>query len=99
MSLGKINTYGSKWGTNYPWQKAMLLAAKAIGGALLTDSFTTTMGVLPYTRPLIAGRNIAYVIDTTNGTILVDGVDYTIVGPLITFTAMPASINIQILYN
>lgn len=100
MSLGKQNTYGQKWGTNYPWQKAMLFATRLLGGsALLTDNFTTSVGVLSYTRPLIAGKTVAYVIDDTNGNILVDGVDYTISSPVITFTSMPSAINIKILYN
>jgi len=100
MSIGNVKTYGSKWGTNYPWQKAMLFLTKQLAGAaLLTDNFVTTMGVLPYTRPAIANKTISYVIDDTNGIILVDGVDYTVVGPIITFSAMPAAITIKILYN
>lgn len=98
MSLGNIKTYGSKWGTNYPWQKAMALSTAAIVNDLKVDTFVTTMGVLPYTRSAIDGKTISYVIDDTNGTIYAPAA-YTIVGPIITFLLMPAAVTIKILYN
>ena len=102
MSLGNIKTYGSKFGTNYPWQKLRALSTQAIAntisGGLQQDSFLSIMGDVNYDRPSIEGKTIAYVIDDTNSTIYAP-VSYNVVGPTITFTIMPAAVNITILYS
>ena len=94
MSLGNIKTYGSKWGTNYPWQKAMLNATQS---SIKVDNFTTTNGQASYTRPNLNNRTITSLL--YDQTVLGLG-DYTLVGDILTFTVVPnGTYNVIVYYT
>ena len=85
MSIGKQNTYGQKWGTNYPWQKAML---QSKSGGVQVASFIGDGINAGYTIPVLSGKTISLVVNKTNQVVVAPG-DYSLVGDVLTFTFVP----------
>lgn len=87
MSIGNVKTYGSKWGTNYPWQFAMLKNASA--NVLKALGFTTVAAQQPYTIPALNGKTISLVVDKTNQLVL-NPSQYSLAGSVFTLNYSPA---------